>query len=408
MSYRTLVGTKKSLVFPVMCFGGLKIPYASNVPDSNTPDTGTLGDYEVDDDEPYGIFDWDDSFTIQTILTPYDINGLGWGAADSNNPVSTTGILTSKKTMPGNQIKNYTVGSTTMNMASNNLESDVYLPLADKVGYEMSIFYNPYAQLSLINTADSTIETAMAAGVPPNTPSEYKIKFTVVADGSSDSLTSDKVITYDSEYAPRRWEDDKGYNSMTVGYELVTAVSGASGSNASVSNGNQLFVVGESIYVINPAIKKLGTVATTSSGGLSITYESDASASDITSAFQREIYRKARPEALYLIKNHHITSIFDAVSGDMSIYYDGKLVASKKHSAAPISSFAFSREDCYIGTGGTSAFTDVTKTRRQFMGELHELAIMGGKQNSFITLDTLMPNFRNTLLYLNFNESDIK
>ena len=397
MSYRTLVGTKKSLIFPVMCYGGLKMPYDSNIPDANT--SGTT------DDEPYGVFDWDDSFTIQTILTPYDIHGLGWGAVNSDNPVSKIGIVTSKKTMPGNQIKTYTVKGVNMSMANNNLESDIYLPLADKVGYEMSIFHNTNVQLSLINTADSTIETAMAAGVPPNTPSEYKIKFTVIADGSSDSLTSDKVITYDSEYAPRRWEDDKGYNSMTVGYELVTAVSGASGSNASVSNGDQLFVVGESIYVIDPAIKKLGTVATTSSGGLSITYESDASASDITSAFQREIYRKARPEALYLIKNHHITAIFDVVSGDMSIYYDGKLVASKKHSAAPIASFNFAREDCYIGT---TVLSNVTKTRKQFMGELHELAIMGGKQNSFTTLDTLMPNFRNTLLYLNFNESELK
>ena len=93
--------------------------------------------------------------------------------------------------------------------------------MADNVGYEMSIFHNTNVQLSFVNSADSTLDTAMSAGIPHNRPAEYKIKFTIVADGSSDSLISDKVITYDSKYPPKIYDSNTAFNTGQIYEEYV-------------------------------------------------------------------------------------------------------------------------------------------------------------------------------------------
>ena len=41
------------------------------------------------------------------------------------------------------------------------------------------------------------------------------------------------------------------------------------------------------------------------------------------------------------------------------------------------------------------------------MGELHEFAITKGIQDSFMNVDTLIPNYRQTLLYYRFEEVDL-
>ena len=86
----------------------------------------------------------------------------------------------------------------------------------------------------------------------------------------------------------------------------------------------------------------------------------------------------------------------------MNIYLNGTRVASKFHSAGA-SSFTVEAEDSYIGisTDNTSAVT-----RKQFMGELHEFAILKGSVNSFISTNTLIPNYRNLLVYYRFEEID--
>ena len=61
MSYEVFIGERKSLVFPVMSYGYLRVDYDDEVADQN-----------------YGLFDHDEAITIQTILTPYDVNGYGY------------------------------------------------------------------------------------------------------------------------------------------------------------------------------------------------------------------------------------------------------------------------------------------------------------------------------------------
>ena len=64
------------------------------------------------------------------------------------------------------------------------------------------------------------------------------------------------------------------------------------------------------------------------------------------------------------------------------------------------SEFELSATDCFLGSNGN----DSLETRRgsQFMGEMHEFAITRGYKDRFNSIDTLVPNFRNTLVYFRF------
>ena len=65
----------------------------------------------------------------------------------------------------------------------------------------------------------------------------------------------------------------------------------------------------------------------------------------------------------------------------------------------------FGREDIVIGkktTGNVSASADC-----QFMGEIHELAVIGNYQKSFRYTNSLMPKFSETLLFLQFEEENL-
>ena len=66
--------------------------------------------------------------------------------------------------------------------------------------------------------------------------------------------------------------------------------------------------------------------------------------------------------------------------------------------------FKFSESNCYLGSNGN----DTLYTRRpsQFMGEFHELCITEGYKDNFASIDTLLPNYRNTLLYFRFEEAN--
>ena len=86
----------------------------------------------------------------------------------------------------------------------------------------------------------------------------------------------------------------------------------------------------------------------------------------------------------------------------MGIFYEGSLVASKVHSQYPIALFNFDRTDTYIGSNNSGDFDAFD--RKQFMGELHELAIIKGPDSP--NGKALLPNYRKTLLYLRFQEGE--
>ena len=114
------------------------------------------------------------------------------------------------------------------------------------------------------------------------------------------------------------------------------------------------------------------------------------------------IFGEVNKEANYLVTPFHISASYDNTTGLMNIYLNGTRIASKYHSAEA-SPFTVEAEDCYIGISTDNASAS---TRKQFMGELHELAVIKGSVNSFVSTNTLLPNYRNILLYYRFEEVD--
>ena len=413
MTYEISVGERKSLVFPVLCHGHLRIDYSDEVAGQN-----------------YGIFGHDESVTIQTILTPYDINGFGFELTGSDNPDGKMGVVNSKKTAPAIQSKDFdiriagglsnkTFGSTSLTKRDFT-ESGAYFSVGTDYqktsGYEMMVFYNSNLQLSLIEGTNTNV----------NQPSEYKIKLAVLVNGASDSITTTDVvikannITSDST----RWKGTTlsyGYNSNGSGaaYEQIGTLTGSSSTGSTDVNQvltggvtNQLFSADMKLYKRSgQTFTHAATVATTAGDA---TFTVDTGHSLVNDDV---LYIEAYKEALYLVTPYHIAASYDVISGNMNIYLNGKVIATKKHTNFG-EDFEIAAEDCFIGAdnnAGANAFSETSGTeaadkaeeRRQFMGEIHEFAITKGIPDSFMNIDTLIPNYRQTLLYFRFEEVDL-
>lgn len=144
--YQVNVGNRHSLVFPVMCNAHLLLDYSRNVANTLTSSR--------DDDATIGIWDMNTSFTLETILTPYDCNGN-----------SSATITTTEKTMPYNT-----------NTSSQSRKS---IDTGSRGTYSMCIFYSDNTQLYLVNTNSTYTKAA-----------EYKLQFVVTADGGSGNVTT--------------------------------------------------------------------------------------------------------------------------------------------------------------------------------------------------------------------------
>ena len=87
--YDILVGKQRGLVFPVMCNAHIKIDYSDNVPSSA-------------DGINYGIWAHRGSFTFESIVTPYDINGMSLAdGATQTLSCTTNASATNKKYIDG-------------------------------------------------------------------------------------------------------------------------------------------------------------------------------------------------------------------------------------------------------------------------------------------------------------------
>ena len=145
------VGDTKSLVFPVMCDGYLKQEYLeyNNASINGDPPLEVRG----------GIWGHQ-TFTVEAIITPYDVNGFG------THTGSGIGLVTSEKTPPSLS------EAITSNLS--HYESYKYFG-TNRLTKKMQIFYNKNFQLYLENTATSNInrpaEYKLVAGITHGTPS---------------------------------------------------------------------------------------------------------------------------------------------------------------------------------------------------------------------------------------------
>ena len=165
------------------------------------------------------------------------------------------------------------------------------------------------------------------------------------------------------------------------------------------STNMQLYLVNTaSSYSNTPAEYKIQFVVT-ASGGTS-TLNSPAVIKGTTGY-------NTNPEALYLLTPYHIAVSFSSSTGSMDIIVNGVIIASMLHAGKGVTNMAFSMDntDCYIGTINSSS--GEAATRKQFMGELHELCLTKGYQTDFSDIHTLIPFYETLLLYLRFEEVDI-
>jgi len=387
MSYQVLVGERKALVFPVMCYGYLRVDYTDEIASNN-----------------YGLFDHSGPITIQAIVTPYDVNGFGY-TLDLDNPIGPMGVTNSKKTMPAQQSKAFTYpdysGSAQTIGETSYSQSYQYLTPTAALTHEMMLFYNTNIQLSLLNASADNV----------NQPAEYKIKFTINANGTSDTLTTtdtvinanDVVTNFNAQY---------GYDSTNAGakYIAIGAIATVPSSTTFTTSltEDEVFNIGDKLYTQSGGtFTHIATVTgvtmdPNSDGDLTdsfVTVSLEAGQSLTASAL---IFGEVNKEANYLVTPFHISASYDNTTGLMNIYLNGTRVASKYHSAEA-SPFTVEAEDCYIGVSTDNASAS---TRKQFMGELHELAVIKGSVNSFVSTNTLLPNYRNILLYYRFEEVD--
>jgi len=130
------VGETKSLVFPMLCDGYINLDYSEMHPT------------DTDLSLRAGVWSPRNSFTLEAILTPYDVNGYG-------SHTTGQGTLDSQKTSPR-------LGATESNLT--HYQSNKRFGTSQN-NQKMSIFYNTNLHLYLENTTTTNI----------NQPSEWKI-----------------------------------------------------------------------------------------------------------------------------------------------------------------------------------------------------------------------------------------
>jgi|TARA_R110001583_G_scaffold67019_1_gene191984 hypothetical protein len=359
------VGQKQALIFPVLCDGYVKIDYSDQVANN-----------------PIGIFGYDDSFTIQTIVTPYDLNGNGYKLASTNNPAGVSGIVDSVKTFPNVQDYNTTEA---------HYQNHLYSADSVRVGSRMTIFQGGQITLSLVNATTTT----------QNQPAEYKIEFIVDVNGT-DTLTSDFIITSKVNSTGHNASANvyDGANNEVKYVVTVTPNSHSSGTNTFTTAGteNNEFFIGQELFTRSgQTFTSIGTITNVTSSAVTMSGAVTPSISGVA------LYTHNYRETPYVLTSCHIAASFDAELGTMKIYYDGKEIATKTHSsfsALPYN-FAFPEEDMHIGQWPLIGHTT------QFFGEIHEFAILKGVKKQYDSLYTLAPRFDDILVYYRFEEVDL-
>ena len=401
--YEILTGKKRSLVFPIMCNAFVKMDYSENI-----PDTGSDGD--TSNDTAYGFWSHEGSFTFQSIITPYEINGNGTYQNRVNLGSTSLGIgqtrLDSKKIMPNHDDSLAT---------STTLQDLNYLSRANRLSHEMMIFNNDNFKVSLLN------DTTHAQ----NQPAEYKIEVQVKIGSTTKTVTTNKVIV-PSQGHVFRYNSTNGADLLSgfdengrVMYAKVAEVSSHSAGSASIttSSATHPIVAGDKqeIFIRDGfTFTSLGTVNSVSSTTLTLT---SAYSTELTSG--TDIFLPTYKHASYIDQQFHIGCIFNNTNKVIQIFLNGVLITSDTHSET--SNFSFAKTDTYLGSnglndmsvsgindlvnGGTATGPNAATTCKQFMGEFHELSIEN-KISNFAGIDNLLPNYDNTLLYLTFEEVD--
>ena len=386
MSYAIFTGKQRSLVFPIMCNGFLTLDYTDNIVSTGTG-------------IPYGLWDLDDNFTFECVLTPYEINGYGihrtTGSINKPSNITQTTIgsgfsfnANNKKIMPGLEQAIFTATE------QNNFESELYLPRASRITHEMRIFHSSNFQVSLVN---DTLHNE-------NNPARYKIKVGIkLGTASMEHFTSDAVIIpnlgsqYDS-FVEKGFEEDGKVKYKSIG----STTSAFSSKTANLSNANQHVFDGKEVFIRDGfTFTSFGIVDSASSSALTLKLDPSVSVSSGSEIFIHDDFF----EPSYINNTYHVACSWDNQNKEVLVFLDGRLVKTGTHTQTD--SFTMEAEDFFIGAnGGGATGANSATTNNQFMGELHELSFMNIRKTEFNGINNLTPNLNNTVLYLRFEEVD--
>ena len=196
MATSTHVGDTRALVFPVLCDGHLKIEYddynSNDLVGSNTIDTSK-----------HPLWDYGGPFSIEAIITPYDVNGIG-------HRTSGQGRLDSTKTPPSPNLLLDDQADTT-----SNYESVSYFG-AGRSTHKMMLFSNSYLKFYLQNTTSSNF----------NQPAEYKMVVEItdsVGTPITHTIDTDAAVFTSKKSLTGYYDADGFYNGITTDKTKITA-----------------------------------------------------------------------------------------------------------------------------------------------------------------------------------------
>ena len=378
--YDILTGKQRALVFPIMCNGHVKVDYSDNIPDSNISGN-------TSDDVAYGLWAHEGSFTFETTITPYEINGYGTYSA-----LTPPTVPNSKKISPA--VSDYSG-------AEVDYQSEVYLTRGSRHTHEMRVFNNANFKFSLKNNTKHN----------ENEPASFQLKALIKLGTVDYTVTSDNIIQPSKEtsfnYAAA--DDLKGLNARgRVQFKKIATFNSLSGTAMGTvvyagtnpffgSNLQEVFILKDSAYV------SLGTISSGAGSYSSITLTTAYSEVISTTT---DLYVAKNKSATYVDNSFHVACTFNSLDNRINLYYNGILIKSDIHSTS--GTFSFAREDIYIGANGSGATgAGSASTNNQFMGELHEMAISSTDRNTFPATYNLLTNYDSTLLYFRFEEIDL-
>jgi hypothetical protein len=366
------VGDTKCLVFPMMCDGYIKQEYLNTNP-ANT-------DLELREGH-WGV----DEFTIEAIITPYDVNGYGVKTG------SGSGITDSEKTAP----------SLAQAVSSNLTSYQSYQYFGASHGtvprltHKMMLYWNKNFELYLENTTLSNV----------NQPAEYKIVAKIHQDDVTKGTVETEAIIKANNMLHGYYDETGLYNGITTSLrKLDDAV--VDQSNTSIieldtaTNVNKIGI-GTEIFDNTGASKGKVNSINSIAGTLTMnTAQGQGNSSYVA-------YYSQPKEALYIESTYKISCSYS--KGALTLYVNGNKVAS---TTTTLSGYYFHPSDSWIGKGkvrtsevigGTTVYTYSENKYTQFMGEIYEVCMHKRKEPS-LGSTTLSPGYSDILFYYRFGD----
>ena len=341
------VGEKRALVFPVMCDAHLKIEFD----DTNTST------------KKGNLWRHDKSFTVEAVITPYDVNGLG-------HRTTGQGRLDSTKTPPSPNLSLDDHADTT-----SSYQSVSYFG-SGRNTHKMMLFHNQYFKFFLQNTTSSNF----------NQPAEYKLVCEISDSTDTSNVVEHSVSSnavFGSVNSLEGYYDADGLYSgiVTNKKKITTSASGSQTISVSSGAANEINTGAE---IFDSSGTLIGTVSSVSGDNITL---AASPATTVTST----IYTSQKKEALYIEQLTKVSCTFD--ENTVTLMVNNQPVARAK---VNIGTFGFHASDCLIGKDGSN-------TNTQFMGELFEICMHRGKRPS-ATINTLTPNVTETFFHYEFGD----